>query len=552
MSLITAQTVREHVAAIGEWSPSRAIREAQQFTNRQPVVNAYVLGTLEEEGHNVTSFALQMALTIDAVYRSALCHTPRRITARVMDDAVAEAAQGFERLVGVEPEFALRRLLFQRDMAEPDLLVELLRLLFEEVGTDAELEASVGLLFLAIKAVALAYERANGIGCDDESKGSVGGALEAQLGHPLPKIGRNEPCPCGSGQKFKKCCGQRQAAPDPEIVADPRLALGDSRAERSFLACMELVRGATVYYRVLCEEREGAWLRRENDRFEEDFQPGKPGGVPDSLHFGYLLFDMVLPKAKKSVGQLFLEREGRKLVEPGPSLLRQMCDSYVAFYQLEERVPEDGTKRLRELVSGSEWVVGDVDDPSAGFGDPGEIWLCRFIGPRTDAFTFSSPLVFGWKARGELENYVRERIGSELAAGKSVADALRLGMKRSGRELADFVLRNQSDEGALTDEAPLWSAEAASPAAQQLPLFDEDAQTRRIIEEFCAEHYRTWPDRPVSALGGETPRHAVQTKAGRKRVLALLDSFEQLNTSRVAGLPAVDVDWLRRELGLER
>lgn len=22
------------------------------------------------------------------------------------------------------------------------------------------------------------------------------------------KIGRNEPCPCGSGKKLKKCCGQ--------------------------------------------------------------------------------------------------------------------------------------------------------------------------------------------------------------------------------------------------------------------------------------------------------------------------------------------------------
>lgn len=23
-----------------------------------------------------------------------------------------------------------------------------------------------------------------------------------------PEIGRNDPCPCGSGKKFKKCCGQ--------------------------------------------------------------------------------------------------------------------------------------------------------------------------------------------------------------------------------------------------------------------------------------------------------------------------------------------------------
>lgn len=30
-------------------------------------------------------------------------------------------------------------------------------------------------------------------------------------GAPLPrhvaKIGRNDPCPCGSGKKFKRCCG---------------------------------------------------------------------------------------------------------------------------------------------------------------------------------------------------------------------------------------------------------------------------------------------------------------------------------------------------------
>ncbi len=24
----------------------------------------------------------------------------------------------------------------------------------------------------------------------------------------IEKIGRNDPCPCGSGKKFKKCCGK--------------------------------------------------------------------------------------------------------------------------------------------------------------------------------------------------------------------------------------------------------------------------------------------------------------------------------------------------------
>ncbi len=34
-----------------------------------------------------------------------------------------------------------------------------------------------------------------------------------QMKRKPPKVGRNEPCPCGSGKKFKKCClwGQGKA-----------------------------------------------------------------------------------------------------------------------------------------------------------------------------------------------------------------------------------------------------------------------------------------------------------------------------------------------------
>ena len=29
-----------------------------------------------------------------------------------------------------------------------------------------------------------------------------------QIIRNAPKVGRNDPCPCGSGKKFKKCCGR--------------------------------------------------------------------------------------------------------------------------------------------------------------------------------------------------------------------------------------------------------------------------------------------------------------------------------------------------------
>lgn len=38
-------------------------------------------------------------------------------------------------------------------------------------------------------------------------------------------IGRNDPCPCGNGKKYKKCCGLAPAAPAPRPAADPNALL---------------------------------------------------------------------------------------------------------------------------------------------------------------------------------------------------------------------------------------------------------------------------------------------------------------------------------------
>jgi len=51
---------------------------------------------------------------------------------------------------------------------------------------------------------------------DDEPQGEPDGDLmespssewaTVPIRRTAPKVGRNEPCPCGSGKKFKKCCG---------------------------------------------------------------------------------------------------------------------------------------------------------------------------------------------------------------------------------------------------------------------------------------------------------------------------------------------------------
>ena len=46
-----------------------------------------------------------------------------------------------------------------------------------------------------------------------EPQAQPDGEPEAQINLPLrreePKVGRNEPCPCGSGRKYKDCCGKK-------------------------------------------------------------------------------------------------------------------------------------------------------------------------------------------------------------------------------------------------------------------------------------------------------------------------------------------------------
>jgi tetratricopeptide (TPR) repeat protein len=45
------------------------------------------------------------------------------------------------------------------------------------------------------------------------------------------KLGRNDPCPCGSGAKYKKCCAGKDAAAESEQLAQNKARLDAQEAE---------------------------------------------------------------------------------------------------------------------------------------------------------------------------------------------------------------------------------------------------------------------------------------------------------------------------------
>jgi hypothetical protein len=48
----------------------------------------------------------------------------------------------------------------------------------------------------------------------------------------MPKTGRNDPCPCGSGQKYKRCCLEKDQAAERQILAARRAEFDTLQAER--------------------------------------------------------------------------------------------------------------------------------------------------------------------------------------------------------------------------------------------------------------------------------------------------------------------------------
>lgn len=83
-----------------------------------------------------------------------------------------------------------------------------------EEDTEVSLEFDKELLYKNMVAAGADWlynlEEWNAIFDEDKKKALYKEQKKSQtVVHEGPKIGRNDPCPCGSGKKYKKCCGAR-------------------------------------------------------------------------------------------------------------------------------------------------------------------------------------------------------------------------------------------------------------------------------------------------------------------------------------------------------
>lgn len=213
------------------------------------------------------------------------------------------------------------------------------------------------------------------------------------------KVGRNDPCPCGSGKKYKKCCGPKESH-EPLIL--PPVLTGTSYDD--YFHIIPAI--ATYGEKVLRFEKDGKELKKAVSRFEKRFRPGEKGGITDSFFMSWMQFDLRFGESRETIAERFLNDPLTSgLMEHGRSVVRELALSYFSFCEIIE--PGPGAVSVKELVTGKRFAVTDIPEIYEIDPEPGEVFFSRLVGPPDAAIFFTTPYVFGPEARTQLERVLR-------------------------------------------------------------------------------------------------------------------------------------------------
>ncbi len=420
----------------------------------------------------------------------------------------------------------------------------------------------------------------------------IGDERERQ-GSLRPTAARNDPCPCGSGRKFKRCC----AAGGPLALAQrvpfvlqriAHYASGPEGHDTLFGLALSAVDGHENVVDAM-------------GRFLEE-----PFLVDIAIHEGGL-------------GDDYADQRGPLLADDEVALLQQVLDEPRRLWEITA-VAQGESLTLRDTGSGDELTV--TEHAGSRGREPGELMLARTTTVDGEPMLFGTSLLVplrdrdrvlrmldGWVGADGLAMWfgslflpprMANREGEELVLRRTVceihddADAVTAALdetyEREGDELVwhemfevdghDRVVRGtlRLDEGILTIESNSEERQERMLATldelveytiaddgeiDDFDTGDEDAESfgpsdpddmpeevRELVERSIREYEQRWVDESVPALGDLTPRQALDDPTRREDLLALLRGMRSHEPPE--GAIGMSVDRIERLLGIER
>ena len=241
----------------------------------------------------------------------------------------------------------------------------------------------------------------------------------------MPRVGRNDPCPCGSGKKYKHCHMLLDRAQQSEALTARQDYADLLDALFEFLQNPSLVLDVKPAFALF---------------WNGDYGLGAMAALdPKDLFrfFEWFIFDYPTLQDKKRVVGIFQEERGPSLSEGVRAMLGQWAQAPLSLYRVDDAVPGRSLHLCDLLLEGEERVQDDEISQSVTSGD---LVLGRLLEVRNGLRLSASPIVLPPALQAEMVESM-ERYWSRYQEANFGAD--RLTFLRDSSYLLNHVLLRQ-------------------------------------------------------------------------------------------------------------
>ena len=200
--VVSADTVESTITAftkLDQRGDKKAMNKlAMRLQKEQPFLLQHAAAVRTEHGDAVGEAAVFYATLVWAMFDRSQRGTLPRVTQQNLTDADKIVTDSLNAVAGIADKDVHERVAPNLVEGQPHIYAKLAELLAEDVKEAAMTEATASTIIKPTQVVIEAFDAAMNGRRPGEKQGTV--VAEA-------KVGRNEPCPCGSGKKYKKCHG---------------------------------------------------------------------------------------------------------------------------------------------------------------------------------------------------------------------------------------------------------------------------------------------------------------------------------------------------------
>jgi hypothetical protein len=360
-----------------------------------------------------------------------------------------------------------------------------------------------------------------------------------------PKIGRNDPCPCGSGKKYKHCClGDHPSSSD---------SLWSRQRDASDHLTREIMRSAA---RKFGQQIEDAW---------RDFHFGERAGAFDEnsneapIFMPYFLFHWAPSRPRRGrkavekggvVARWFLLENANRLSEMEQQILEQAMTRPISFYEVMSTEPGERIE-LGEVLTG--WKTEVRERTASELVRPGDVLYAQVWSlPGITVLGCCGPVCIPPGRKAEiigLRARLRKRVARQnrrltaedivrysdevRATYLNIRDALRAPLRlhnTDGDPLVFHTLsfRIESAEAAFEALAPLAEGRSRDDLLSDAKL-DKDGKLRRVEFDWLKRGNRkfsTWDNTILGSI--KISHHSLVAEVNsEKRAVRLRKEIEK-------------------------